>query len=534
MKIEKTTLIWCLLGVISLSIFAFFYESVFPSASIRIILNKNQAIEKAESFISQQSIDLAGFDRAAKFSADKKALIYIQKSIKDSTRKKTALKKVPIWYWRVRWFKALTKEGFVVNIDPETGEIVDFLHLVSEDAKGDNITEEQAYQIAKSKLLQLSINHGNYELKKSGSEERKNRMDHFFVWQLKDFNLKDANLRIRVDINGSELGSYSRFLKVPEKFSRNLKKELSMGSVLSAVTNVLIMIFLAIVIGFIIKDYHKFPRASWKIASFFALAALAAEVVRAFNSIPLIWNGYPSSVSKLTFITISLAKALAFSAQTGFMVFAFCALGQLLASGLKGKIMPFSIDRKTVIHNVIVGYCLGFSFLAYLVLFYFISSSFLDVYMIPISPYSNILSSYLPFLYPIVLAFNAAVIEEFLYRMVGVSFLKKYLRFEWIALLLPALLWGFGHSHYLIFPMYLRGVELTIFGVIFGLVYLRYGIITVIIAHFIIDVLLSAAPLLRSPDLFFASSGFVILFVILLLPFLLVVLLKKRRLIDAQ
>jgi hypothetical protein len=37
-----------------------------------------------------------------------------------------------------------------------------------------------------------------------------------------------------------------------------------------------------------------------------------------------------------------------------------------------------------------------------------------------------------------------------------------------LALLLPAMIWAFGHSTYPVFPVYFRGIKLTIAGLIFG------------------------------------------------------------------
>ena len=58
------------------------------------------------------------------------------------------------------------------------------------------------------------------------------------------------------------------------------------------------------------------------------------------------------------------------------------------------------------------------------------------------------------------------------------------------------MVWAFGHSTYPIYPVYVRGIELTIAGFVFGWIFLRYGLVTMLVAHYAIDAILLAMPLL--------------------------------------
>jgi hypothetical protein len=46
--------------------------------------------------------------------------------------------------------------------------------------------------------------------------------------------------------------------------------------------------------------------------------------------------------------------------------------------------------------------------------------------------------------------------------------------------------------------VYVRGIELTIAGVVFGWVFIRYGLVAMLVAHYAIDAILLAMPLLRA------------------------------------
>ena len=90
------------------------------------------------------------------------------------------------------------------------------------------------------------------------------------------------------------------------------------------------------------------------------------------------------------------------------------------------------------------------------------------------------------------------------------TFLKRYLKWTPLALVIPAVIWAFGHSSYPVFPVYVRGIELTIGGVIFGIFFLRFNIMTCIVAHYVIDAIFFAFPLLKSGNPYYVTSGLIV------------------------
>src|SRR5206468_709397 len=73
--------------------------------------------------------------------------------------------------------------------------------------------------------------------------------------------------------------------------------------------------------------------------------------------------------------------------------------------------------------------------------------------------------------------------------------------------LLAAAIWGFGHAAYPNQPFWIRGLEVGLAGVIFGLVFLRFGIVSVVIAHFSVDALYTAFVLIRSGSPYHVITG---------------------------
>jgi membrane protease YdiL (CAAX protease family) len=126
---------------------------------------------------------------------------------------------------------------------------------------------------------------------------------------------------------------------------------------------------------------------------------------------------------------------------------------------------------------------------------------------------SDVFNSSLPFLLPLLVGFTAAISEEFLFRFFAIPFFKKYFRYTFLALLIPAIIWAFGHSSYPVFPVYVRGIELTLAGLFFGWIFIRFGLWTCLVAHYAINAILLSMPLLESSNNFYIFSG---VFIILL------------------
>jgi hypothetical protein len=118
----------------------------------------------------------------------------------------------------------------------------------------------------------------------------------------------------------------------------------------------------------------------------------------------------------------------------------------------------------------------------------------------------------------LVIGFQASFSEEAMFRLFAINLLKKYGIPAALAVFLSAAMWGFGHTGYEIFPMWFRGVEVTCIGCIMGIFYLRYGLMTVVVAHFLIDSFLTGLPYLLKPHV---SFDFISALTVVVLPLLL-------------
>jgi len=163
------------------------------------------------------------------------------------------------------------------------------------------------------------------------------------------------------------------------------------------------------------------------------------------------------------------------------------------------------------------GLMLGGFNLGYVVMFYLFATHVLGWWSPVTAEYSDAYATPFPFLLAFEVGLNAALTEELLFRLIGISFfLWMFPKQRWLAVLIPGVLWAFAHASYVSYPIYARGIELTIHAIIMGAIFLKFDLFTTIMAHFTYNMIITAMPLLRSSDPYFQFSGMVVLAVLAL------------------
>ncbi|MDT3428942.1 hypothetical protein J2Z22_004538 [Paenibacillus forsythiae] len=119
------------------------------------------------------------------------------------------------------------------------------------------------------------------------------------------------------------------------------------------------------------------------------------------------------------------------------------------------------------------------------------------------SPYNMRYAWLLP-----IVAWLAGLSEEAVYRLFGIRMLKKIVRSTLLASLITTVIWAFGHTLYPIYPISSRPIELTVIGLLFSYIFLRYGFIAAMFSHVVFDSVLMGITLIfmREPVNVIAGS----------------------------
>jgi membrane protease YdiL (CAAX protease family) len=162
---------------------------------------------------------------------------------------------------------------------------------------------------------------------------------------------------------------------------------------------------------------------------------------------------------------------------------------------------------RNVSWSIFFGYLLFFILLGFQAVLFYFGQEYLGVWK-ELTSLSQFSSSYLPFFGAFVIGVNASLDEEVIFRLFGISLSKRFLKSTTLAVILSSLVWGFGHTSYAIFPVWFRGIEVSFLGLVFGFAFIKFGFITVVVAHYLFDVFWGTATYLfghSSAYLFFGS-----------------------------
>ncbi len=524
-RLKKGLLPWTVLGVAGLAVFLLFFSHAFPTASLELEVGRGEAHRLAGRFLESRGLGTQDYTGSTVFGGDQMASVFLQKTLGMEEANKLLEDEIPAWRWRSRWFKSAQKEEMAVALSPG-GELLGFGHAIEEAAEGADLPADSAKAIAEAFLEERGVDLAGLEEVEASSEKKDNRTDHFLEWKVRDYSLAwdpddpeagEATLRYAVRVQGDEIGYYRHYLKVPERFSRAIEKETGLGNLLAVVSYVLILLTI-VAAGIMAIIRAKKTEVPWKLYVVIAAGIAVLSLLNVLNSFPVAKISYPTEWTYATYVGIFVAGAVVVALAYSLWILLTGMSGHFMAAetyprSLAGfeDIGQGRIASRKVGYSCLIGYGVGLFFLGYLTVFYLVGRKFLGVWLPAESRYSNMVSYYVPFLVPLVLSLAASLSEEFTSRLFSISFLKRYLKLTPVALLIPAVIWAFAHSSYQVFPVYVRGIELTIGGLIFGFVFIKYDILACIVAHYVVDAILFAMPLLGSDNNYFMISGLVVI-----------------------
>lgn len=488
------------------------YSAAFPQASLELKLSKEEITQQAESFLRGQGIQTAGFRNLTLFDPDDDARMYLERELGLAQANRLMQQAAPVWRWRARWYKPPEKEEMVVYLSPR-GRLMGFDHKVTEDAPATSVGVDRARAMAEEFLRKQSP--AWHKVISDQVEKKTNREDYVFTWEEEGFKAKDAKLRRTVVVQGDRLGRYTEELHVPEQWQRDFAGLRSSNELYASIAQgiyVLLALWSLVVIFGGIRKRAIPWRGLLRIAGTVALLTLLNE----WNELPFYLDRSPTSATVRESTAIGLLQSLGQAVFVLLYVLVAAAAGEplyrrALPHRLQlGQVFTASgIRTKEFFLSTMVGYGFTAFHLMFLTAFYLVGSRF-GVWSPQDVAYSEILATPVPFLYPLAIAAMAASAEEFWFRLLAIPLLSRYVKWRWVAVVIPAFVWGFLHANYPQQPGYIRGVEVGLIGVGAGLVMVRFGIVATLVWHYTVDAGLIGSFLLQADGWVYRVSGLLV------------------------
>jgi hypothetical protein len=514
---KRALFLWVVLGILG-ALFAYkYFFRAFPEASVNFKVSREEALTRARNFVSGLGENLSGYRSAIVFNVDDNAKVYLERELGLQQANRLMSSDLNIWFWDVRFFKPQQEEEFSVRVSP-AGQIVGYTHVLPKSQAGASLDRAAAQTIAQNFLvgrLGMGMNGWDLLAEEANSEKMPARIDWTFNWEKHDFRAKDAPYRLKVQVQGDNIGESQEFLKVPEAWERSYERLRSGNNTLEIVFVVFYLAILGIAVWLGLQ-LTKSGKTTWGPAVKLGLLATGMLFLQSLNDWPLWGVGYKTTESYASFIFLQIVRALLFAALTAITITLVLPAAEPLYRGSQpdhlrlGQVFTRrGLRSKEFFSASVVGLSLAAAHIGFVVAFYMVATYY-GAWAPQELNYSDSVNTAFPWISGAAIGLLASLNEEFTFRLFAIPFFMRVTRSRWIAVIVPAFLWGFLHSNYPQEPAYIRGIEIGAIGIVAGIVMLRWGIIATLIWHYTVDASLVGLLLIRSNSLYFKISGIVV------------------------
>lgn len=513
-------IIFLLLGVAGAFAAHHFFFEAFPEASVDLRLTREQVEAQAVDFVRGRGISTDGYHVFTAFTFDEEAKTYLERELGTAEANRLMSNGVRVWNWRTRIIKPPQVEEIITHFTT-SGQLMGFTHKIKENEPGASLTKEEAQRVAEVFLrTELRIDLDKYHLVEDQLKTQPKRLDYTLTWEENDFRAKDATHRLTVNVQGDKVGGLRDFLKIPDQWMRDYEKLRSRNNLLEVIATALYVVL--IIAGlFVIFGQGGARKIPWKPLLIMGSVLGFLMMLSTLNQIPTALQETPTILGYETMTALIVIGAILAGIGTMLYVLMLSAAGEPLYRKMSpnrvslGKLFTVSgLRTKEFFTSTLIGYGMAGMHIGLVVLFYMLARRIgawapMDV------NYDNTVSTPFPWLSPLAMASFASSSEEFGFRLFAIPLVLSLMQkvfgkraiSTWIAVIIPAFLWGFLHSNYPQQPAWCRGVEVGLIGIVAGWVLINFGILATLVWHYTVDAVLMAMFLLRSDIIGFKIAG---------------------------
>ncbi|SDE04254.1 Membrane protease YdiL, CAAX protease family [Paenibacillus sp. UNCCL117] len=463
-------------------------------------ITKREAADTAEAFIRSR-FGLSGGQTADTLLQSATARSgYLQQAGLDEQYRQTYAARFPIDYYEVE-----IRDGastYYVGINYTNRSVLSFSSHKSPAAKTDVLpAQDMAPEAAAERTLrEMGFDPAAFTVRSGVSAEGAAEL----VYVSKTERIGEAVLELRLRTAGGQVTAFRPTFPPPDSFIRWREAQDERSGLMTRISMLasLAMAFSALVI--VLRNRRQIDFARGALLS---LVFLAVYVLNNYNMLPAFRTMHgsgPSEPGAIVYLWINNVYVTLMAICT---YFALLAGGRLMQSH---GVRPWPLWRdedfgSQAKQSMKDGYIIGLFILGIQQLLFLGASALFDVWAVN-DPTDSIHNMLHPEWFPL-LAWSAAISEEAIYRLLGVSLMLRLTRSPFISVLVPSIIWAMSHTQYPIYPVYTRLIEVTVIGIIFGYAFLRYGFLTAVFAHAAMDSILMGLSLLYDGNNMQAVAG---------------------------
>jgi hypothetical protein len=505
----RSSRVTILLGALTLAAAvtaAWLFPRAFPIIALKQSLTRDVALVRADSFFRAHSLAPAGARTAVRFQGSDSLRTFVELAGggPDSLNALLRGDDIAPFVWSVRAFVpgnprearvAFAPDGRIIGFERRLAE-VDRRPTVSADS-GQRLAEHALDTWIDDRLDRWKLMTSSYETIKSSA-----RIDRTYTFERVDRRIGGAPLRAEVKIAGDTPSRVRRYVEIPESFQRRYAEMRSANDLLAFLA---ILGALGITMAGIVAliRFARERRVRWREAIIVGVVIGGLTLVAGLNEMPGSWYSYDTAMSPAAFLAARVLMAIVLGLATALLV----AFTLAAAEAATRRAFPRHLDwwklwrfrgTREVAQQVGGGYALAAFGLAYVAFFYLVTRTLFG-WWVPseLLDDPNQIASPMPWISAIAASLTAGLWEEALFRALPLSLLSLWVgqrptRTRWMAagVVATALIFGFGHASYDSWPPYSRGLELFLEAGIWALLFINFGLLVTVVAHFAYDLVL--------------------------------------------
>ncbi len=495
-----------IVAVAAAAVAAWLFPRALPIIALEQRITRDAALARADSFFRAHEMDVSNARRAVRFhGADSlRTFVELAGGGHDSLNALVKGRDIAPFVWSVRAFTPREPREARVDFAPD-GRVIGFERRLAEADRRPDVGADSARRLAESVVIHWTNDDlARWRFVSSSYETRKRsgRVDRSYVFERVDRRIGGAPLRADVGIAGDVPVRVRTFVEIPESFQRRYAEMRSANELLALIAGLGILAVAGAGLVFV----NRAARAGdvrWRepmvVGTVIGVLTLAASL----NEIPASWFGYDTATSPRSFQTVMIFGALLNGALIGLLA----AMTLATAEVATRRAFPRHLDwwklwtyrgTREVAARVAGGYAAAAVAFAYVAVFYLATRSLLG-WWVPSEMLDdpNQIASPMPWISGVAMSLNAGVWEEALFRALPLSLLSLWVgqrssRRAWMlaGVIATALLFGFAHSDYESWPPYSRGFEIFLDAVFWAVLFLRFGLLVTVVAHYAYNLVL--------------------------------------------
>ncbi|MBD97457.1 hypothetical protein N8762_00190 [Candidatus Marinamargulisbacteria bacterium] len=491
--------------------------SVKPLVSkitLPISLNRSMALDQANELTKSLGIGPNNYQQTAVFRSNKRDIQYVdwQVSVNNHTIKHTPYE--PFW-WEIRHLDRQTQHELRIYLRAN-GELYGFSERNPAEALHLKSRVPDAGTVSKQLTQNWGVDLSHMQWQGCGDTPKTRYTCRYQYNQ--SASGYHQQIELVVSVKNTTIAGFHYRLVIPDQFLDQYQLATKTHQLISLIGRVGFGLFYGVIgcffgLAFLIKRGYLI----WKKPIVMGVFLSALLGVSNLNLMPIRLHTYNPLISHATFL-IELATQYIGSFVFWLILFSLALMvaESLTRKAFENRIQLWQllssrvVSSPSVFGRIMGGYLLGILIIGYTCAFNQLLAPILSGWTPSnLLIHQSILSSYFPGISPIIHSIGSSLWQECLFRAIplaGAALLGKRLGYKklWIgsALLAQAFIYSAFHGIYTTasIPAYMYTVKLVVPALLLGGVYLRFGLLPIVIAQFIYSISLYSVPLFTVID----------------------------------